>query len=45
MDDNVHMIGVMLAKEADARRGELERERQVPRDLFRQAKEAGRSGS
>jgi hypothetical protein len=30
MDDNVHMTGVMLAKEADARRGELERERHVP---------------
>ena len=41
MDDNVHMTGVMLAKEADARRAELERERQVPRDLFRRAKNAG----
>jgi len=42
MDDNVHMTGVMLAKEADARRGELQRERQVPGDLFQRAKNAGR---
>jgi indole-3-acetate monooxygenase len=41
MVDDVHTAGVALAKEADARRAELERERQVPPDLFRRAKDAG----
>jgi alkylation response protein AidB-like acyl-CoA dehydrogenase len=41
MVDDLHTTGVILAKEADARRAELERERQVPHDLFRRAKEAG----
>ena len=37
----VHGAGVSLAKEADARRAELERERQIPADLFRRAADAG----
>ena len=41
MVDDVHAAGVTLAKEADARRGELERERQVPKDLFQRAGDAG----
>lgn len=41
MVDEVHTAGVILAKEADARRGELERERQVPKDLFQRAGDAG----
>src|SRR4051794_31617274 len=41
MVDSVHTAGVILAKEADARRGELERERQVPKDLFQRAGDAG----
>jgi len=41
MVDDVHTAGVTLAKEADARRAELERERQVPPDLFRRAADAG----
>lgn len=39
--DDVHALGAGLAKEADARRVELERERQVPPDLFRRGVEAG----
>lgn len=41
MVDDVHVAGVTLAKEADARRGELDRERRVPADLFRRAGDAG----
>lgn len=41
MVDDMHTAGVTLAKEADARRAELERGRQVPRDLFRRAADAG----
>jgi alkylation response protein AidB-like acyl-CoA dehydrogenase len=41
MVDDVHIAGVMLAKEADARRGELDRERRVPADLFQRAGHAG----
>lgn len=40
MVDDVHAAGVMLAKEANSRRVEFERERQVPPDLFRRAAEA-----
>ena len=40
MIKDVHSVGVILAKEADARRSELERERRVPADLFHQAGEA-----
>ena len=38
---DAHRAGVDLAKEADARRAELDRERRVPDDLFRRAGEAG----
>src|SRR5262245_49276582 len=38
---DAHSAGVELAKEADARRAELDRERRVPDDLFRRAGEAG----
>jgi indole-3-acetate monooxygenase len=41
MVDDVHAAAVTLAKEADARRAELEHERQVPPDLFRRAADAG----
>jgi alkylation response protein AidB-like acyl-CoA dehydrogenase len=41
MATDVHSVAVALAKEADGRRSELERERQVPADLFRRAGEAG----
>ena len=41
MMDDVQAVAASLAKEADARRAELERERQVPPDLFRRAAEAG----
>jgi alkylation response protein AidB-like acyl-CoA dehydrogenase len=41
MTDDIHAAAVSLAKEADARRAELERTRQVPPDLFRRAAEAG----
>lgn len=41
MTDNVHNAGASLAKEADARRTELDRTRQIPPDLFRRAAQAG----
>ena len=41
MMKDAHSVGVDLAREADARRSEFERERQVPADLFRRAGEAG----
>jgi hypothetical protein len=41
MIKDVHSVGVALAKEADERRPELERERRVPADLFHRAAEAG----
>jgi alkylation response protein AidB-like acyl-CoA dehydrogenase len=41
MVKDVHSVGVALAREADERRSELERERRVPADLFRRAAEAG----
>ena len=41
MTDDIHAAAVNLAKEADGRRAELERERQVPPDLFRRAADAG----
>jgi alkylation response protein AidB-like acyl-CoA dehydrogenase len=41
MTDDIDAAAVSLAKEADARRAELERGRQVPPDLFRRAAEAG----
>lgn len=41
MAEDAHSVGVDLAKEADARRSEFERGRQVPPDLFRRAGEAG----
>jgi indole-3-acetate monooxygenase len=44
MTNNVHNAAVSLAKETDARRVELERERQVPPDLFRRAADAGLFG-
>jgi len=44
MVGHVHNAGMSLAKEADARRAELERKRQVPHDLFRRAAEAGLFG-
>ncbi len=41
MVEDVYTAGVMLAKEADARRAELDRGRRVPDDLFRRAGDAG----
>ena len=41
MTDDILDAAVNLAKEADARRPEFQRERQVPPDLFRRATEAG----
>jgi alkylation response protein AidB-like acyl-CoA dehydrogenase len=41
MVDDVHTTGDILAKEADTRRGELERDRQVPKDVFQRAGDAG----
>src|ERR1700690_2560225 len=41
MTKDVHMAGVTLAKEADARREELERGRRIPGDLYRRAGDAG----
>jgi len=41
MTDDIDAAAVSLAKEADGRRAELERERQVPPDLFRRAADAG----
>ena len=41
MTDDIHATAVSLAKEADTRRAELERTRQVPPDLFRRAASAG----
>jgi alkylation response protein AidB-like acyl-CoA dehydrogenase len=41
MADSVHATGVTLAKEADARREELDRVRRVPSDLFERAGDAG----
>src|SRR6185295_3849035 len=39
--DDVHIIGVKLATEADARRDELDRMRRIPADLFKRAGDAG----
>ena len=41
MTDDKHATAVSLAKEADARRPELDQTRQVPSDLFRRAADAG----
>ena len=41
MIDDVHAAGATLAKEADGRRGELDRMRRVPNDLFERAGDAG----
>ena len=41
MTDETHAAAVNLAKEADARRLELDQTRQVPPDLFRRAADAG----
>ena len=39
--DDVHIIGVKLATEANARRDELDRMRRIPADLFKRAGDAG----